>query len=115
MKIYINGKSYENNKISGKKYDRYLEVMEEIEKRQEESRDDFSKEDLNLIRETVAMFYDNQFTAEDLYEHCDVSDVLYSFFEIRIEIQQKISRKAEKVAKNLQGTLRPQGPKKKKR
>lgn len=114
MKIYINGKSYENNKISGKKYDRYLEVMEEIEGRQEEY-GDFSKEDLSLIRETVAMFYDNQFTAEDLYEHCDVSDVLYSFFEIRIEIQQKISRKAEKVAKNLQGTPRPQVPKKKKR
>lgn len=115
MEIRVDQKTYFNNKISGKKYDRYLEVMEEIEERQNgKDAKDFSKEDIQLIRETVAMFYDNKFTADDLYEYCDVADIIYAFFEIRLEIDKKISRKAEKVAKNLQGAPKTQKRKKEK-
>lgn len=102
MQIEVKGKTYECNKIVGEKYDKFCEAMDIIQKRQEQSGEGYNKDDTKLMRETLAEIYDNKFTAKDLYEDMDTADMIYSFMEIQIYINDKLNGKLNKVAKNYQ-------------
>jgi len=102
MQIEVKGQIYECNKIAGKKYDMFCEAMDTIQKRQEQSREGYNKDDTRLMRETLAEIYDNRFTAEDLYDDMDTADMIYSFLEVQVYINEKLNGKLNKVAKNYQ-------------
>lgn len=100
MKIIVNGKNYECTKIIGRKYDKFCEIMDSIETRQKEEGGGFSREDLASIRELLADLFDDKFTAEDIYNDLDVSEVIFKFLEVQAEIENKLNNKIEKIQKN---------------
>lgn len=101
MKLEVNGKIYECNKIIGRKYDHFCEVMDKISKRQELEGQGYNVEDTKLMREVLSDIFDNKITVDDIYNDVDVADVVVTFTQIQIEILNKLNQKMAKVEKNF--------------
>lgn len=99
MKITIKNKEYKSRKISGRIYDHFLDITEEIEQRQKETGQGFSRQDMSAIRDFLVELYDNQFTVDDLYDETDVATVILQFMGVSQEIENSMSSKLEKLAK----------------
>ncbi len=100
MEIIINQKTYKSKRITGRIYDRYMEMSESIEKRQAEEKNGFTKTDLALIRDFLVEFFDNQFTADILYDEVEVSSLIVYYLSIIKEVETQMQSKMEKLAKN---------------
>ncbi|WP_297520507.1 hypothetical protein [uncultured Clostridium sp.] len=100
MKIIVKGKNYECTKIVGRKYDKFCDVMHDIDTRQSESNTGFNKDDMALMRELIVDLFDNKFTSDDLYDDLDVSELVFKFLEVQAEVESKLNNKIEKIQKN---------------
>ena len=77
MKIIIKNEEFKSKKLVGKLYELYLEVSEKIDK-----------------------YFDNKFTEENLNEEVEVSTIITYFLLIDKQIQDEVTSKLEKIAKN---------------
>ena len=100
MEIIINHQTFKSKRITGRIYDRYMEMTETIEKRQAEEKNGFSRTDLALIREFLVEFFDYQFTADDLYDELEVSSIIVYYMSVIKEVEHQMQSKIEKLIKN---------------
>lgn len=96
MKLEIGNKSYESGKIVRKKYDIYSEVRDKLEKHQS-----YTSEDLDDMVNVLVEVYDNQFTADDINNNFDVSEIIFAFMQFDIEVADKVNSKVEGAKKKI--------------
>lgn len=100
MNLIVNSKEYKSKKITGKLYENYLETSEKIEKHQRENGVGWERESQKMAREFLVALFDNQFTEDDLLEDVEVSTVIAYFMLVDKTIQDQVTSKLEKIAKN---------------
>lgn len=100
MKIIIKNEEFKSKKLVGKLYELYLEISEKIDKYQKDNGVGWEKTSLKYAREFLVEYFDNKFTEEDLNEEVEVSTIITYFLLIDKQIQDEVTAKLEKIAKN---------------
>lgn len=101
MKITVKGTEYENGRVTEEKYDILDEAMNAIDISDNRAKLTFSKEERNLMKETIIAYFDNQFTAEDLMVDRGVDDLIYMYIRLTTDVMERAGEKVDKYQKNL--------------
>lgn len=99
MELILNNTTYQSKRIVGSVYDSYCEKMDYITKTQEEEKRGWNKDDMEIMREFLVEYYNNQFTATDLYEQLSVDELIVQFMGVQVEIEKNINSRLEVLAK----------------
>lgn len=100
MKVIVKGKEYEVKKITRAKNKIFNDAFDKV-KNKAEGGQEFSEEDLDLMVETLVKLYDNEFTHDDVNEDMEVSDIIFNFMGVQIDIQTKLNKKLNGAKKNF--------------
>lgn len=100
MKLKINGKTYEKNKLSCGIMTEYYDVMDVVEE-SENVHGRTTSSDLKLIKEFICNFFDNQFSTDDIDkdENLEQADLQAFWLMITQEVNEKTKNKLEKLLK----------------
>lgn len=93
MKITVKNIEYDSGKIGRKKFKAYSELRDRLT-----DKEVFSDEDLDKMVKVLVDLFDNQFTEDDINEDFEVSDIIFNFARVDIEISVKVNTQAEKTA-----------------
>ncbi|MDU7068062.1 MAG: hypothetical protein E6343_08830 [Clostridium perfringens] len=96
MKITVKGKQYDSGKMLFDKYDVYTKARNELAEKVL-----FNSEDINLMIDTLVFIFDDKFTAKDIKSEMDISDIIFNFSSIDIEISGKVNNKALKASEGF--------------
>lgn len=97
--ITVNGKEYEMPKMSVDTYMQYLDLAEQMEKRNR-----YTKQDIEAILLFLCTAYGNQFTEEELKDPetgLDAAGVIVEFQFIEMGVAQELEKKIKQVEKNF--------------
>lgn len=100
MKVTVKGKEYEVKKITRTKNKIFNDAFAKVKNKAEEDQE-FNENDLDLMVETLVKLYDNEFTEEDINEDMEVSDIIFNFMGVQIDIQTKLNKKLNGAKKNF--------------
>jgi uncharacterized protein YpuA (DUF1002 family) len=100
MKVIVKGKEYEVKKITRTKNKIFNDAFDKVKNKAEEDQE-FNENDLDLMVETLVKLYDNEFTEEDINEDMEVSDIIFNFMGVQIDIQTKLNKKLNGAKKNF--------------
>mgnify|MGYP003297628748 CR=1 FL=1 len=96
MKLIINNKEFDSGKLIRNKYKKYSEIRDELINKEK-----YTDEDLEKMVLVLVAIFDNQFTEDDINNEFEVSDIIYNFMRIDVEIMQKLDKKIEETNKIL--------------
>ncbi|HII4451631.1 TPA: phage tail assembly chaperone G [Clostridium perfringens] len=96
MNITVKNKQYNSGKIIFDKYTAYTKARSEIIKKEV-----YDAEDIDSMINTLVIVFDNQFTAKDVKEDMDISDIIFNFLNVDLEIANKSNKKALKVSEGF--------------
>ncbi|EGT3600648.1 hypothetical protein FT888_10515 [Clostridium perfringens] len=92
MRITVKNKQYNIGEMKYEKYIPYIEARNKIIKKEI-----YEPRDIDLMINTLVIVFDNQFTAKDIKEDMDISDIIFNFLNVDLEIANKSNEKALKV------------------
>lgn len=96
MKITVKGKQYDSGKMLFDKYDVYTKARNELAEKEL-----FNSDDINLMIDTLVFIFDDKFTAKDIKSEMDISDIIFNFSSVDIEIAGKSNDKALKASEGF--------------
>lgn len=100
MKIKVKDTVYDSGKITRKKYKLYNDAQKKILEKDRLGLS-YTDEDLDLMVDTIAGLYDHQFTADDINDDFEISDIIFEFMGCDIDIQKKLNKKIDSVTKSF--------------
>lgn len=96
MKITVKNKEFDSGKLLRSKYKKYIEVKEDLT---DENKETYTDQDLDKMVLAIVNLFDNQFTEDDINNEFEVSDIIFNFVRIELEIAEKLNKKIEKTNK----------------
>ena len=96
MKLIVNNKEFESGKITRSKFKKYSDTREELI-----NKETYTDSDLDKMVSVLVTIFDNQFTEDDINNEFEISDIIYNFARIELEINQKVNKKIEETNKIL--------------
>ena len=96
MKITVKNKQYNIGEMKYEKYIPYIEARNKIIKKEL-----YEPRDIDLMINTLVIVFDNQFTAKDIKDDMDISDIIFNFLNVDLEIANKSNKKALKVSEGF--------------
>lgn len=99
-KIIIGKKEYKMQSMSIDTYMDYLELSEQIDTKQR-----YTKQDIEAMVMFVCKAYGDQFTAEELKDKetgLDAAGIIMEFQFIDVSVGEEIAKRIEKIEKNFQ-------------
>ncbi|WP_415287216.1 phage tail assembly chaperone G [Clostridium perfringens] len=96
MRITVKNKQYNIGEMKYEKYIPYIEARNKIIKKEI-----YEPRDIDLMINTLVIVFDNQFTAKDIKDDMDISDIIFNFLNVDLEIANKSNKKALKVSEGF--------------
>lgn len=96
MKITVKNKEFDSGKLLRSKYKKYIEVKEDLT---DQNKETYTDQDLDKMVLAIVNLFDNQFTEDDINNEFEVSDIIFNFVRIELEIAEKLNKKIEKTNK----------------
>lgn len=96
MKLIVNNKEFDSGKFCRNKFKKYSDVREELV-----DKEMYIDSDLDKMVSVLVTMFDNQFTEDDINNEFEISDIIYNFARIELEINQKVNKKVEETNKIL--------------
>lgn len=96
MNITVKNKQYNSGKMMFDKYTTYIEARNKIIKK-----NFYEVADIDLMINTLVNVFENQFTEKDIKDDMDISDIIFNFLNVDMEIANKSNKKALKVSEGF--------------
>lgn len=91
--LVLNNKEYERNGISAGDYESFCDIKAGVDP---DGTGDYSKSDLQLMREGLTLAYGNQFSAEEL-KNLDTAELIYQFLAVDAMVATGLKEKMDKL------------------
>lgn len=98
--MLLNGKDYKIGKFTRKLNNRYKEISKKVEEA-DKSDKEYSDELLDEMVDMIVQLFDNQFTADEVNENWDISDIIMAFMAPQLELQDKLKEKIKPYEKKF--------------
>lgn len=99
--MILNGKDYKIGKITRAKNKKYTEIAEKVSLVDAKG-EEYSEELLDEMVDVIVNLYDNQFTAEEINNEWDISDIVLAFISPKIEMADNLNEKVKPYQKKFQ-------------
>lgn len=92
MRITVKNKQYNIGEMKYEKYIPYIEARNKIIKKEL-----YEPADVDSMINILVLLFDNQFTKEDIIEDMKISDIIFNFLNVDVQIANESNKKAIKV------------------
>ena len=92
MRITVKNKQYNIGEMKYEKYIPYIEARNKIIKKEL-----YEPADVDLMINTLVLLFDNQFTKKDIIEDMKISDIIFNFLNVDVQIANESNKKAINV------------------
>lgn len=97
MKITLGDKTYEQSKLKGRIFRRFLEVQEILN--ESEKMQSFKTDDLDLMVGFISEVFEHKFTSDDVYDELELDEIIPAFTKIARGINTKSQSKMSEFQK----------------
>ncbi|MDM8127034.1 MAG: hypothetical protein RR942_04625 [Romboutsia sp.] len=94
MKITVKNKEFDSGKLLRSKYKKYTDIKESL---MDVNKETYTDDDLDKMVSAIVKLFDNQFTEDDINDEFEISDIIFNFMRIELEIAEKLNEKIEKT------------------
>lgn len=94
MKITVKNQEFDSGKLLRSKYKKYTDIKESL---MDVNKETYTDEDLDKMVSAIVKLFDNQFTEDDINDEFEISDIIFNFMRIELEIAEKLNEKIEKT------------------
>lgn len=94
MKITVKNKEFDSGKLIRSKYKKYTDIKESL---MDVNKETYTDDDLDKMVSAIVKLFDNQFTEDDINDEFEISDIIFNFMRIELEIAEKLNEKIEKT------------------
>ena len=98
--MLLDGKEYKMGKFTRKLNKEYNEISAKVEAVDKKG-EGYSDELLDEMVDMIVKLFDNQFTADEVNNNWDVSDIIMAFVSPQLEMQDKIDSKIKPYEKKF--------------
>lgn len=98
--IIVGNKKYTMQKMSVDMYMEYMDVVEQVEKK-----DRYTRQDIELMMLFICKAYGNQFTVEELKDGetgLDIPGIILEFQFIEMDVAKELEKRMGKILENFQ-------------
>lgn len=96
MKITVKNKQYNIGEMKYEKYIPYIEARNKIIKKEL-----YEPADIDLMINTLVLLFDKKFTQKDIIEDMEISDIIFNFLNVDLEMANKSNKKVLKVSEGF--------------
>lgn len=95
MKIILKNQEFDSGKLLRGKYKKFTEIKESL---MDVNKETYTDGDLDKMVSAIVTLFDNQFTDDDINNELEISDIIFNFMRIDLEVAEKLNEKIEKTS-----------------
>lgn len=95
MKIILKNQEFDSGKLLRGKYKKFTEIKESL---MDVNKETYTDGDLDKMVSAIVTLFDNQFTEDDINNELEISDIIFNFMRIDLEVAEKLNEKIEKTS-----------------